>query len=180
MTPVALLTCALVLGATGLGHAAAPGRTRQEIAAHRVLPRPLAYVVALALPPLELGIAALLVGAVLTPQVALDRWSGGAAALLLTAFAGYLALALRRGAGGLPCACGAGTAPLAGWSVARAALLAGCALLGALLPSSLAITSRPWAEVVIVGCAAVTFAIGLWALPSARHDLGARPREAHP
>lgn len=170
MTPVALLTCVLALAASAVTHVVGVGTTRREIAAHRVVGDRLAGPIALALPVIEIVLAGSVAWALLTPGTGPDRVTGLASGLLFLAFAGYLALVLRRGRGGLPCACGLGSATVGGWTIARAATFGVLAGVGALAAPSRALLVRPWSEVAIIACAAVTFAIAISLLPTARHE----------
>ncbi len=159
--------CALVLLASGLGHLARTAETAHETAAHGVLPARWTRGLAVLLPVLELALGGLLLVGLLAPTTPLARGASLAAAALFAGFAGYLLLVLRRGAGGLPCACGVGGAPLGGWSVVRAGGLAVLALVG--VAATTPVTDRPWEQVAVIGCAALSLAIGVSALPAARH-----------
>ena len=126
-----------------------PARFRATLAAYRLVPAALSGGIAAALIGVELGVA----GALLVP--ALRGPAGVAAALLLSLYAGAVAINLARGRRDLDCGC-AGPAlrrPIDGWLVARNVVLATAALAG-LVP--LRPRSLVWVDALsVVGATAV-------------------------
>lgn len=183
------LAVALVLLAAGVGHARDGAGTRAALAAHRFFLPAVQPRVARLLPPVELGIGAVLVGGVLGGGLLGGSAVAGALAVtallgavaLLGCFTAYLALVLREaratGADEIPCGCGLGAAPVGRWAVLRAALLAGMALLalgsalasgsGSFVPGADA-GAPAWAQVLVVLAAGVSLAVAVAALPAAR------------
>lgn len=104
----------------------------------------------------------------LLPLPPLARLGALAVALLIAAFAGYLALLLRRRPGA-PCGCfGSGT--VSATAVARAALIAPFALLAAVL--------GPAGPDLVTAASAVLVAAMLWLLPQISALSSARPPTA--
>ncbi len=178
MSDALLLTCALVLGASGAFHMGHFRGTASAIARHGVLPQSLVRPVAVGLPAVELILTAgLALGSVLgLRHTALAFATGAAIAFLL--FAAYLYAVWRRHPDAeLPCACGLGTATVGGWVAMRALILALLAGAGAIGGGVRAITSRPLDEVVIIGAAALSLSIAVSALPDARATRAPTPLE---
>lgn len=184
------LAVALVLLAAGAGHLRDTQGLRRALAAHDVLPAGARRAVAPLLGPVELVLGAALLVSLATAWLPLVV--ALAAVLLTGAFTAYLTLVLRRtrGAGEIPCGCGLGTTPVGPWSVARAGLLAGLALLAvvggtpdwaalagtgatpgaAMVAGAAGAAAAPplWAHVLLVVAAGTTLAIAVAALPAAR------------
>lgn len=187
LTAAAALAVGLVLLAAGTGHLRDARGTRAALAAHDLLPAGLQRVAGVLLAPVELALgAALVLGAAglggAAPGaagVSLLAVAGGAAAALLAGFTTYLALVLRRtrGRAEVPCGCGLGATPVGPWTVLRAALLLGLALLAAVgaaaggVPdwSALPTDEAPaLAQALVVAAAGLTLAVASAALPAAR------------
>ena len=96
--------------------------------AYRLVPAPLAGPLRVAVPTCESAIALLLLPAATRP------WAAAAGAMLLLAYAGAMAINLRRGRRDLDCGCTgpAERRPIAAWMVWRNALLAALLALGGL------------------------------------------------
>ncbi|GAA4879536.1 MauE/DoxX family redox-associated membrane protein [Serinicoccus chungangensis] len=162
-----------VLLASGLSHTRAPGSTRAALQAHGTLPAPTHRWLALGLGPVELVLAVglLAAGAGLLGGPGVRALALGAAALCL-GFAAYLRVVRRRTHGQeVPCGCGLGTAPVTGWSVLRAGLLAAFALVTLALPTGpwTAAPGAPvWAQVVVAAGGGLALAVATAALPAAR------------
>ena len=167
LAPALLGSVGLVLLVAGTTHLRRPAELRDGLTRHGVLPGWSRRPVGVGLPLVETALGLLLllvpagVGAAAPPAVG--------AALLCAAFAGYLGVVLRRHpAGGVPCACGLGTAPVTGTAVVRAVLLAVLALAGGLTDAGWTVTDRPWPEVLVAVSAAVVLALTTATLPANR------------
>lgn len=171
MTPALLAACALVLLASAGAHLRRPRALASGMAAHGVLPAgvrtPLAWLVVTT--EAVLGVAGL-VAALMGPRW-LAALAGAAMAVLFGLMAAYVHAAHRRSAGAVPCACGIGEAPLGPWVTLRAALLAGLAAVAggvaAFSSGAWGFAGRPWDELVVLACAAVTLAVSTALLPVA-------------
>jgi Methylamine utilisation protein MauE len=151
---VSLAGAMLLLGA-GAGHLRSPRWVRASLEAQRVLPAGWHGALARLLGPIELALAAVvLLGWFVAPV--LLRVGLAAAAVLWVAFAGYLAVVLRR-TPGAPCGC-FGQDRVSWWAVGRVAVLA-CATV-ATMPAATPDEGRP---VILV--ASVMVALMLWLLP---------------
>lgn len=155
-------------------HLSRPTALAAAVAAHRVLPAPVPVAAAvIAAEGLLAGtglVASLDGGGPLTAVLA-------ASAALFVLYAGYGRRVLATGRTG-PCGCSRIELPMTGWVVARAAILAGLALLGALLSGSVPPLGRADATHAVVPLAAATFTTLLWHLPAAMHvpAAGSTPR----
>jgi hypothetical protein len=95
---------------------------------------------------------------------------------LLTLYAGY-GLQIRSLGRSGPCGCSRLELPMTGWVVARAAILAGLALLASVRAAAIVPLPRPGLELAVVLAAAITFTLLLWHLPAAMHEpVGGTPR----
>lgn len=167
LSPGLLGAVGLVLVVAGTGHLRRPVDLRTGLARHGVVPGWALHPVRWGLPPLELALGLLvLLAAVGTVPAA---WPALATALLSATFTAYLWTVLRRHPGEeVPCACGLGSTPVTGTSVARAALLALFAVTGGLTADAWAIADRPWYEVLVAVSAAAVLALATAALPATR------------
>jgi hypothetical protein len=122
---------ALLLGQAAWHKWRALGRFGATLAAYRLIPAPLLGLARVAMPACESAIALLLLPAATRP------WAAAAGAVLLLAYAGAMAINLRRGRRDLDCGCTgpAERRPIAAWMAWRNVLLA-------LL---LALAGLPWA-----------------------------------
>ena len=167
---VAALSTSLILLAAGAEHVVAQGKLRSSLRVHGLFgPRGIGPVV-IALPALELITAA---GALGSVAVANQNWLVASLTLqtvLFGSFAGYLAMVMRAGKAGVPCACGLAEVPVGRAAVARAgglALLSAVCALGATTAAA-PLTLPQGADALVTGLAAVTFAVLLVILASAR------------
>jgi hypothetical protein len=105
---------------------------RATLAEHRVLPSWLVGGAALAVPALEVALAAMLLGAFVAPALRAPGLAG--AALLLAVYAAVIGVNLARGRRHVDCGCAgpAGRQPISGWLVARNLVLVTSALLAAM------------------------------------------------
>jgi hypothetical protein len=128
------------------------------------LTMPLAILVAL----LEAGVGtAGIVSTAFWDAAALQVWLLTAAGLLYAMYATYGLYLLRRRPG-VPCACSHDSDPISASVVARAAGLAGLAVVALLhVPVAQGLSGL---EVVVVALAASAYGITLWVLPTALHD----------
>ncbi|MEU4565279.1 MauE/DoxX family redox-associated membrane protein [Micromonospora sp. NPDC023956] len=167
LASVAAYTVVFSLVAATAEHLSRPGLLARALAAHRVVAAPTAVAA------LAVGAEAVLAG---TGIVALRAESQGLRVAVLLGSAGLLALYagyglyLRSTGRGGPCGCSRLEMPMTGWVVARAAVLAGLALVGLAWSGSIAGWARADATLVVVLLAAATFATLLWHLPSAMYQ----------
>jgi len=171
---VAAFTVVLVLLIATVERFVSPNSLPRAVAAHRILPRPAAVAAAVTL--MEAGLAAAGAVAVAMPP---GGWLRppvfGGAALLFAGYAGY-SQRVRVSRPGTPCGCSGGELPVTGWVVTRACLLAGVALLAAVLSGSVLTVDRPGTPLAVTLLAAAGFAVLLWQLPAAMHlPAGRRP-----
>lgn len=168
-------TVALVLIAAFAGHLRAPRTLPAALTAHRTMPAPFVWPVAVVVVAVE-GVLGAGVGyAALTGHAHALTLSGGAGAVLFAGYAAYSLLVLRARPG-VPCGCSSGRggdAPMTGWVTVRAAALA-VASLGAAVGAGPA-TRSSGAHAVIVLLASAVFAVLLWTLPLAMVDPARRP-----
>ncbi|MEU8300337.1 MauE/DoxX family redox-associated membrane protein [Micromonospora sp. NPDC048909] len=165
-----LLTLLVAVGE----HLSRPAALATALAAHRVVPAPAAVAAVVIAAEGLLGAAGVL---------ALLRDDGGrllgvvlaGAAALLATYAGY-GLHVRSTGRAVPCGCSRVEVPMSGWVVARAATLAGTALIGSLLSGAVLPVWRADAELTVVLLAAATFTALLAQLPVAMHQ----PTPQHP
>lgn len=150
-------------------HLAEPSALSRALIAHKVIPAPAAGAVALSVVVCEglLGTAGI---------VALLRDDGrplvaalAGSCALLTLYAGY-GLRLRSTGRSGPCGCSRLELPMTEWVVARAAILAGMALLAVVWAGAIVPLTYPGAALAIVLTAAATFTLLLWHLPAAMHE----------
>lgn len=158
----------LLLAGAALGHLRDSAMLRATLAAQGLLPARQHALVSVTLGPVELGLAVALLLGWLLPLPPLAQLAALAIALLMAAFAGYLALLLRRRPGA-PCGCfGSGTVSVT--AVARAALIAPFALLAAVL--------GPAGPDLVTAASAVLVAAMLWVLPQISALSSERPPTA--
>ena len=134
----------LLFAHAALGKWRSVAEFRAVLENYRLLPRPVAALLALLVPALESAVALGLPAAATRPLAA------ACGAALLLAYAGAIAVNLRRGRYDLDCGC-AGPAdrrPIAGWMVWRNATLA-VALAGAGLPWSA--RAIGWTDALTIG-----------------------------
>ncbi|SCL31588.1 hypothetical protein GA0070624_4295 [Micromonospora rhizosphaerae] len=165
---VAAYTVLLTLLTACGEHLSKPAALSTAVAAHRVVPAP-SIVAALVIATEGLlgaaGVVALLrdgSGRLLAVVLA------GSAALLAT-YVGY-GLYVRSTGRAVPCGCSRVEVPMTGWVVARAATLAGLAVVGSLLSGAVVPVGRASTSLTIVLLAAATFTALLAHLPAAMHD----------
>lgn len=173
---VAAWTVLLVLLIAVAGHLASPTTLPRAVAAHGVLPRPMTVAAAVTLAEVSLVAAgAVAVSSHSAGWLRFPAFAGSAA--LFAAYAGYTqhVRAIRPGT---PCGCSRGELPVTGWVVARAYLLAGLALLAAVLSGSVLTVDRPGDPLVVVLLAATAFGALLWHLPAAMHLPTRAPHDA--
>jgi hypothetical protein len=167
-------TVALVLLAAFAGHLRAPRTLPAALAAHRVVPGPLRWPVAVTAVTLEGVLGAATGYALLAGRSHLLALAAGGAAILLAGYAGYTFYVLRTRPG-VPCGCATGPggdAPMSGWVAGRAAALAPAAL--AAVAGAAPATGSPGAHIAITVLASVLFAVLLSLLPQAMFDLERR------
>ena len=121
----------VLLAAAGAGHALRLGAFRETLRRHAIVPEPLAGLAAAAGAMAETILGAGLLAAALTANQTATLGLFAGCGLLAAAFAGYLALLLRRGAGS-SCGCLPVAAPLTEMSLLPAAGIVGFSALGAL------------------------------------------------
>jgi hypothetical protein len=138
------------------------------LAAHRVVPAPSAVATVVIATEGGLGAAGV---------VALLRTDGGrllglvlaAGFTLFAAYAGYGQYVRSTGRAG-SCGCSRVEHPMTGWVVARAATLAGMALIGSLLAAAVVPLGQVGTSLAIAVLAAATFTVLLMHLPAAMHE----------
>ncbi|MEU6078469.1 MauE/DoxX family redox-associated membrane protein [Micromonospora sp. NPDC047074] len=164
---VAAYTVLLTLLVATAEHLSRPATLTEALAAHRVLPAPGAVAA------LVIASEGLLAG---TGVVALFRDNGAllvavlvGGAVLLGLYAGYGLHLMSTGRTG-SCGCSRIELPMTGWVVARAAILAGLALVALVLSGSVIPPDRADSSLTVVLLAAVTFTALLWHLPAAMYD----------
>ncbi|MFG1759930.1 MauE/DoxX family redox-associated membrane protein [Micromonospora echinofusca] len=170
---VAAYTVLFTLLVSTAEHLSRPASLAGALAAHRILPAPAAFAA------VAIAGEAVLAGAGI---VALLRPGGGGllvgvlagSAALLALYAGYGLLVRSRGRAG-PCGCSRVELPMTGWVVARAAVLAGLALVALSLSDSIVALNRADAALAVVLLAAATFTALLWHLPAAMYDPATAP-----
>ena len=145
------------------GHAAVVklrDRDRLEgvVAGYRLLPGSLVRPASLALPGIELAIAAGLVAAATRGMAAL------ASALLLLAYAAAVAINLRRGRRAIDCGCGGRPRPIHPWLVGRNAVLAGVsvALLAPVGPRALGVLDAVVATMMLAAAIGLHATLEQW------------------
>lgn len=171
MSPALLLTGAVLLLVPGLGHLSAQRSTAALLRAHGVVPGRWAGPLTVVLTVVEIVLGAALLLSVLAGASGAQQALGLTAAVLFAGLAGYAHQAWRATAGArdVPlCACGVAESPLGPWVTGRALLLALLCVLAALSAGGVAPADRPWAELFVLGCAAVTLSVLLLLLPAAR------------
>ncbi len=148
-------------------HLAEPSALSRALAAHKVIPAagPVAAMV--------------ISGEGLLGATGIVAALGGGGRPLAAIMAGCCALLAVYGCYGLllrllgrsgACGCSRLELPMTGWVVARAAILAGLALLALMRAGSIFPLTRPGAALAIVLAAAATFTLLLWHLPAAMHE----------
>jgi hypothetical protein len=175
LTGVCAGTVALVLLAAFAGHLRAPRTLPAALAAHRVVPGPLRWAVAVVAVALEGVLGAATGYALVAGRPHTLTLAAGGAAILLAAYAAY-GLHVLRTRPGVPCGCATGPggdAPMSGWVTGRAAALALAALAAA--TGSGPATDSPGGRTAIVVLSSVVFAVLLSLLPQAMFDLERRP-----
>jgi hypothetical protein len=168
-------TVALVLLAAFAGHLRAPRTLPAALAAHRVVPGPLRWPVAVAAVALEGALGAATGYAVAAGRPHILTLAAGGSAILLAAYAGY-GLYVLRTRPTVPCGCATGPggdAPMSGWVAGRAAALALAALAAA--AGAAPATESHGAHTAIAVLASVVFAVLLSLLPQAMFDPERRP-----
>jgi hypothetical protein len=168
-------TVALVLLAAFAGHLRAPRTLPAALAAHRVVPGPLRWPVAVAAVALEGVLGAATGYALLAGRPHPLTLAAGAAAILLAVYAGYTSYVLRTRPN-VPCGCATGPggdAPMSGWVAGRAAALALAALAAA--AGSGPATDSHGAHTAVAVLSSVVFAVLLSLLPQAMFDPERRP-----
>lgn len=171
---------ALVLLAACAGHLRAPRALPAALTAHRTVPGPLRWPVALAVTAVEGVLGAATGGALLAGRTHVLALAASGAAVLLAAYAGY-GLYVLRTRPAVPCGCATGPGgdtPMSGWVAGRAAALAaaalGAAALGASAGAGPAIGSHG-SHIAVAVLASLVFAVLLWLLPQAMLDTERRP-----
>lgn len=165
---VATYTVLFTLLVSTAEHLSRPAALARALAAHRVLPAPVVVaVVAIAGEGLlaGAGIVALLHPAGGRLLVAVLVGSGA----LLALYAGYGLYVRSTGRAG-SCGCSRVELPMTGWVVARAAILAGLALLALSLSGAIVAPDRADAALAVVLLASATFTTLLWHLPAAMYE----------
>lgn len=149
-------------------HLSRPTALAGALAAHRILPAPVTVAA------LVITAEGLLAG---TGLVALHHDSGRS--ILIAVLAGSVALLGLYAVYGLhlistgrtgSCGCSRVELPMTGWVVARAAILAGLALLALLLSGSIPAPQRADTSLTVVLLASAAFTALLWHLPAAMYD----------
>lgn len=168
---VCAVTVTLVLVAAFAGHLRRPDELPRALRAHRTVPGPLVRPLAHAVAATEgmLGVAAGL--GVLSGSAAALRAATGSAAGLFTIYLlyGWHVLHARARSSPVPCGCGGGgRTPLSGWTVLRAAVLAGLAAIATAGAGTAGILAGP--RLAIAVTAGACFAVLLWQLPAAMYD----------
>ncbi|WP_416906102.1 MauE/DoxX family redox-associated membrane protein [Micromonospora echinospora] len=167
LASVATYTVVFTLLAATAEHLSQPGALARALAAHRVVaaPGPVAVLVIAAEGVLAgTGVVALRAEGDRGLRTAVLLGS----AMLLGLYAAY-GLHLRSTGRGGPCGCSRLELPMTGWVVARAAVLAGLALVGLSLSGSVVGWERADASLAVVLLASATFATLLWHVPSAMY-----------
>ena len=168
-------TVALVLLVAFAGHLRAPRTLPAALAAHRVVPGPLRWPVAVAAVALEGALGAATGYALPAGRPHLLTLAAGGAAILLAGYAAY-AFYILLTRPNVPCGCATGPggdAPMSGWVAGRAAALA-LAALGAAAGSGPAAGSHG-AHTAVTVLSSVVFAVVLSVLPQAMFDPERRP-----
>jgi hypothetical protein len=160
-------TVALVLLLAFAGHLRAPRTLPAALAAHRVVPVPLRWPVAVAVIALEGTLGAATGYSLPAGHPHTLTLAAGGAAILFAAYAAY-GLYVLRTRPGVPCGCATGPGgdtPMSGWVAGRAAALA----LASLVAATGAAPAHG-AHTAIAVVASVVFAVLLSLLPQAMFD----------
>ncbi|SCL27576.1 hypothetical protein GA0074692_2374 [Micromonospora pallida] len=168
LASVATYTVVFTLLVAVAEHLSQPAALGRALAAHRVLPAPATVAVLVVAAEGVLagaGIVALRGGGGSGLRVAVLL--GGTA--LFGLYAGY-GLHLRSTGRGGPCGCSRLELPMTGWVVARAAILAGLALVGLSRSGAVVGWGQADTSLAVVLLAAATFTTLLWHLPSAMYQ----------
>ncbi|MGK5518203.1 MauE/DoxX family redox-associated membrane protein [Micromonospora sp. URMC 107] len=168
LASVATCTVLFTLLVSTAEHLSRPAALAEALAAHRVLPAPGAVAA------VAIAGEGLLAGA---GVVALFHPGGGGplvavlvgSVALLALYAGYGLHVRSTGRAG-SCGCSRVELPMTGWVVARAAVLAGLALVALLLSDSIIPADRADASLAVVLLASATFTALLWHLPAAMYE----------
>jgi hypothetical protein len=167
MASVAAYTVLFTMMLACAEHLAEPSVLSRALAAHKVIPATATVAGLVIASEGLLGVAGIV--ALLSDGGRLLVAALAGCCALLALYAGY-GLFLRSTGRSGACGCSRLELPMTGWVVARAAILAGMALLavagaGAILP-----LTGPGVTVAIVLPAAATFTLLLWHLPAAMHQ----------
>ncbi len=174
MSAALLLTGALVLLVSGVGHLRAPRATSALIGAHAVLPTRYAASLTVVLIAVEIALGATLAVSVTLGSTLAQRTLGLGAGAVFAVLAGYAHTAWRtRPHDATLCACGVAESPLGPAVTGRAVLLALVSAVGAVSVGGKSLLGRPWDELVIVACSVTSLTVMLILLPAAR---AVRPR----
>jgi hypothetical protein len=168
-------TVALVLLAAFAGHLRSPRTLPAALAAHRVVPGPLRWPVAITAVVLEGALGAATGYALLAGRPHSLTLAAGGAAVLLAVYAGYTLYVLRTRPD-VPCGCATGPggdAPLSGWVAGRAAALASAAVAAASGATPATVSGGSHTAITILS--SVVFAVLLSLLPQAMFDPERRP-----
>lgn len=169
MSAALLLTGALVLLVSGVGHLRGPRATSALIGAHGVLPARYAASLTVILVVVEIALGAALVLAVTLGSTGAQRALGLGAVAVFAVLAGYAHTAWRaRPHDAQLCACGVAESPLGPAVTGRAVLLALVSAGGALSVGGTSLLGRPWDELVVLACAVTSLTVLLILLPAAR------------
>ncbi|MDN3355026.1 MauE/DoxX family redox-associated membrane protein [Actinomadura sp. DC4] len=175
LTGVCAGTVALVLLAAFAGHLRAPRTLPAALAAHRVVPGPLRWAVAVAAAVLEGVLGAGTGYALVAGRAHLLTLAASGAAVLLALYAAY-ALYVLRTRPSVPCGCATGPggdAPMTGWVPGRATALALASVAAA--AGSGPATGSHGTHVAVLLLSSVVFAVLLSLLPQAMFDPERRP-----
>lgn len=167
LTGVCAGTVALVLLLAFAGHLRAPRTLPAALAAHRVVPGPVRWPVAVVVTALEGALGAVMGYAVVAGRPHTLTLAAGGAVVLFAGYAGY-GLYVLRARPSVPCGCATGPGgdtPMSGWVAGRAAALALASLMAAD-----GTTPTHGTHTAIAVLASVVFAVLLSLLPQAMFD----------
>ncbi len=169
MSAALLLTGALVLLVTGIGHLRGTRATSALIGAHGVLPTRYAGSVTVLLTIVEIALGSALALSVMLGAADAQRTLGMGAVAVFVVLAGYAHTAWRTRPHDAPlCACGVAESPLGPAVTGRAVLLALVSAVGAVSIGGTSLLGRSWDELVVVACAVTSLTVVLVLLPAAR------------
>lgn len=156
----------LVLAASGIGHLRHRGQFVRELSKHALWPSSMIGVVAGIVAVAELGVSLPAMARIVGLGSANLTGSLAAAALLFGLYCVYSAV-LWRIRPGVPCACSSAGDPADGWTVIRAGVLTGSAIIASFLNGGAMPAAEFGWELTIGISFGLSFALVTWLMPRA-------------